>query len=669
MSTSTPSLRENFRITLEEYPVENIGNGIEQNEAYAAICNTIPQIVNKIVEVDYLRPKGSCGQGRWTSIPWMGVFDPQETTSTREGIYVVYIFEPTQKRVSLTLNQGVTQLMKSEGRAAAKEELRRRASMIRDQIDLEGFEAEEIVLPDASSGPKLYGPGAIFHKTYSLPDLPNDQTLKNDLIEITNKYSEWTTKFGSPVQERESTPQYASIAEATEKVITDLRQHEEPNWLESELTESILKQWSGALSGYNPNSEPTAEVHFLFDQIEALYEQSEDRLRTLVEDLNVGELNVLSPHETLFIVLFRDLQDSFGIRQNLSQEKFHLLRDREKTEEVPATLKSESKPRNADEILTQLRANGQLIFHGPPGTGKTYTARRFARWWINTISDTPKQEQLRFVTFHPSFNYEDFLEGLTAKKDDGDTVSYEIEDGIFKEICKDARTAYKESPDPDQAPPYVLVIDEINRGNLAKIFGETITQLELDKRLGADEEITINLAHSGKEFVIPPNLYLIGTMNTADRSIALVDAALRRRFGFLSFPPDYQVFSKEYDLTSKSPAFAELLNTSVAALQVINKNVLESGELGKGKQVGHSYLLGLESPLEIVNAWRYNILPLLEEYYFGELGRLQSTIFETESCALFDNELSEIAAFGEETLRAELKSLLNRTSQNYITLR
>ena len=674
MSVPTNSLRENIKVALEEYPTEDVGDGISQNGAYNAICNNIPRVAESVIENSQLRIKGSCGQGRWTSIPWVAVLDPRETTSTKNGVYVVYLFEPSENRVTLTLNQGVVDLKNEEGKRGAIDELRNRARQIRQQIDVEGFIAGEIELPNASAGPQLYGPGTVFYKRYSLSDLPEEDILQEDLRRVSSKYSDWVEQFGSPIGASEGgdgkTPEYEGVSDATDDVLEKLSHPGYDNWLESELTESILSQWSSALSGYGPNSNPTPEENFLYDQIENLYEQSEDRLASLAEELNVGTLNVLPPRQTLFVALIRDLQESFGIAQNMNQVKFRLLRDRDdeegETEEDPF----EDAPEldRAGEILTQLRSNGQVIFHGPPGTGKTYTARRFARWWIGSETASPKMEQLRFVTFHPSFNYEDFLEGLTAEKSEGGTVSYEYMDGAFKQICEDAEEAYDNTPEHEQAPPYVLVIDEINRGNLAKIFGETITQLELDKRKGAEEEITVNLAHSGEEFVIPPNLFVIGTMNTADRSIALVDAALRRRFAFLSFPPNYEVFGENYELVSADPEFASLLDLSVSAIQVINKNVLASGELGKGKQVGHSYLLGLETCSEIVNAWRFNILPLLEEYYFGELERLQSTIFETENCALFDDERSEVAKFDERLLRQELDNLLNRTSQSYSRL-
>ncbi|WP_050052179.1 McrB family protein [Halostagnicola sp. A56] len=165
----------------------------------------------------------------------------------------------------------------------------------------------------------------------------------------------------------------------------------------------------------------------------------------------------------------------------------------------------DKKPRETETIERQLQNTGQLVFYGPPGTGKTYTAQRFARWWLNQQpGHAPSSNQLETVTFHPSFSYEDFLEGLTAEADEG-AVEYNIKDGVFKRICNRAEQAYhhaQQNEDVDEPPRFVLIIDEINRGNLAQIFGETITLLEADKRLGEEDEVEITLAHSGESFAL-----------------------------------------------------------------------------------------------------------------------------------------------------------------------
>ncbi len=888
MSTNpSPNISATLGSILREYPIEEAGSALYDHDVRDLLGAELPQQIESVIGEDHLEVHGSAGQGLWTSIPWVAVRDPEETESIQEGIYVVYLFEPQKERVFLTLNQGVSKVRSDRGMADAREVLQQRARDVREQIDPDGFTAGALEFEFASSRNQLYGPGTIFYKEYTLDDLPGPEQAKADLQVIVSSYSDLVSQ--QPRKDGGEAIEYDGITDATEQVTSKLDDYNRENFLDSELTESILEQWTDAMSNFGPNYEASSQDTFLYEQINGLFEHCEGRLQRSASDLNIGTVGSLSPAETLFTVLLRDLQASHGTRTNANHVKLGLIRSgrysteddeegtageeqdsqshelfqyfenenedisvwkftsygddyptiikhgaiqftesqlhdfeklstgdivlfyaaqetknddidssggglvgggiiaekttkneswwwneftgntdyryialfddlyltgdtaeidqtrsiqekdlatiskeikavkhnripiselhdlsqqhREKDfpaisvltnlhverpenhsfiEEVldrltarvtkitydredAATLQGAEKPLRADAIREQLTEKGQVVFHGPPGTGKTFTARRFARWWLNEQVDSPTQDQLRFITFHPSFNYEDFFEGLTAKEQESGAVTYEIKDGVFKEVCRDAERAYNDATDPSSAPPYVLVIDEINRGNLAKIFGESITQLEMDKRRGQDEEVTVELAHSGQEFTVPPNLYIIGTMNTADRSIALVDAALRRRFSFFSFQPNYDVLGEEYDITgglsdsvSDSVTFNGLLKRSIAALQVINQNILSSRELSKGKQVGHSYLFGLETTQDVVNAWKYDILPLLEEYYFGELDRLQDTVFETDDCGLFNSSTQEINEdFQEETLSRELDTLLDRTSQSY----
>ncbi len=352
----------------------------------------------------------------------------------------------------------------------------------------------------------------------------------------------------------------------------------------------------------------------------------------------------------------------------------------ESSEQLPAMLPAVDKPVMIDGVERQLTNTGQIVFHGPPGTGKTYTATRFAKWWINQQTPRPVDTRLRMVTFHPSFAYEDFMEGLAADTTSTGQVTYGYEPGVFKKIYRDAKDAY-EATDPDEtAPRYILIIDEINRGNLSQIFGEIITQLEMDKRLGQEEQVTLEWAHSGESVIVPPNLFLIGTMNTADRSIALIDAALRRRFSFHNFPPNTDVIIQEYDqFDSRAEIedfsedmklrFDTLLARSVRAVEAVNQNIVSQSDLTRGKRIGHSYLLGLDNIQEIVDAWKFNILPLLEEYYFGDFTRLRREVFNDErddtgpaiiTSNLFELSTGEVAEFTSDDLYRALDDLIQR---------
>ncbi|MFC5367240.1 McrB family protein [Salinirubrum litoreum] len=324
------------------------------------------------------------------------------------------------------------------------------------------------------------------------------------------------------------------------------------------------------------------------------------------------------------------------------------------------------RPPIADVVERQLDIAKQVVFYGPPGTSKTFEAKRFADWWVNERTEgEPTQSQVRSVTFHPSFSYEDFIEGLTADATDSGSVSYRVEDGVLKKIAENASDALRATEDGESPPPFVLIIDEINRGNLAQILGEVITLLEADKRDSFETE----LAHSGETFTIPSNLYVIGTMNTADQSIALVDTALRRRFRFIDFPPNMELVFGEYDTENTEPRSAvtersdavqpreRLLGASVLAVRTLNERILEAPQLGKGKQLGHTHLLGHDSAQELSDAWRYDILPQLEEYYFGQFDRLRDELLRETGDRLVDWDTERIRSFDVHDLYSALCDL------------
>jgi len=213
-------------------------------------------------------------------------------------------------------------------------------------------------------------------------------------------------------------------------------------------------------------------------------------------------------------------------------------------------------------------------------------------------------DYMRFVTFHQSFAYEEFVEGLKPVTTDDGQVLYRVEDGIFKELCRRAQN------DPDHK--YLLVIDEINRANIAKVFGELITLIEDDKRLEEEHEITVQLPYSKETFGVPENLLILGTMNTADRSIALLDIALRRRFTFVEQMPDPSLL-KSVDGVDLS-ALLDQLNRRITAL------------LGRDYQIGHSYLMGIETVEALHFAWYRQIMPLLQEYFYNDWERLKAVV-------------------------------------------
>ena len=256
------------------------------------------------------------------------------------------------------------------------------------------------------------------------------------------------------------------------------------------------------------------------------------------------------------------------------------------------------------------------ILYGPPGTGKTWNTVNYALVIIEKKSldelereDRPEVKRrfdelrgggrIAMVTFHQNFSYEDFIEGIRPDLDDGksENITYRLFDGVFKEIAKDAREKSQET--------YVLIIDEINRGNIAKIFGELITLIEPSKRLGQDDEAKVTLPYSKNEFGVPDNLYIIGTMNTADRSIALLDTALRRRFEFVEMMPDSSHEGISTDIEGVN--CQELLATMNKRIRFL---------LDREHQIGHTYFMDVEGIDSLAMTLKNKIIPLLQEYFY-----------------------------------------------------
>ena len=249
-----------------------------------------------------------------------------------------------------------------------------------------------------------------------------------------------------------------------------------------------------------------------------------------------------------------------------------------------------------------------VVLYGPPGTGKTRDALLFAKKWrLHFGEDAVSQ-----ITFHPSYCYEDFVEGFRPTQDGS---GFHLKDGIFKNVCNTAKS--------DSNKKYLLIIDEINRGDVARILGEMITILEGDKR--GPDYATI-LQQSGESFFVPENLYILGTMNTADKSISLMDLAIRRRFLFIPCNTNPDIFNEDKQF------YAEIQGIDLSKLLIgINQKLMESG-VDRDRLLGHSYLLIPQNdsdPVEtLTNRIRYEIIPIVEEYCYADRTLMKNVLGE-----------------------------------------
>lgn len=268
------------------------------------------------------------------------------------------------------------------------------------------------------------------------------------------------------------------------------------------------------------------------------------------------------------------------------------------------------------DILAGLLKNKKnIILQGAPGVGKTFSAKKLAYSLMGKEDDS----KIELIQFHQNYSYEDFVMGYRPQGSD-----FVLKKGIFLQFCEKAAQ--------DQENEYFFIIDEINRGNMSKIFGELLMTIEKDYR-----ETEVKLAYSGEKFSVPKNLYIIGMMNTADRSLAMIDYALRRRFSFFEMQPG---FLTEGFLKYQRKLNKETFNKLISQIIEINKEIVKDHSLGKGFQIGHSYFCSKERE-ECTIEWmrsvvEFDIIPTLSEYWFDDPEKLDTC--EKELRGVFDDE-------------------------------
>ena len=251
-------------------------------------------------------------------------------------------------------------------------------------------------------------------------------------------------------------------------------------------------------------------------------------------------------------------------------------------------------------LVDLVRTKKNVILQGAPGVGKTYAAKRLAYSMI----EAKDPNRVKMVQFHQSYSYEDFIMGFRPSEE-----GFELKRGVFYNFCKEAEI--------DSENEYFFIIDEINRGNLSKIFGELFMLIEADKR-----GVELQLLYSDEKFSVPSNVHIIGMMNTADRSLAMLDYALRRRFAFFEMKPGFDTEGfREY----RKRLASEKFNRLISCVESLNTAIAEDESLGEGFYIGHSYFCNLKAATDqaLSRIVEYELIPLLKEYWFDEPAKVK----------------------------------------------
>ena len=625
-----------FKDIFENYQKDYEGPFDSSKTSYSLFKELDEHIKEMVNSDDNLETHWSVGKGNWTQVPWFAVRDRRTKSSAQKGIGIVGLFKKDMSGLYLCIAQGTTQPLKDYGKKGGEEFLLEQAEKVRDIVKYlkdKQFKLDNEIDLKATGGVALtYKPSVCVHKYMSAGYDFNGQFIE-DLLDLVKAYKDVVAKNLDFTSENNLKKNHWVIA-------CGINSNQWDNFKDNNL---VAIGWDslGDLSKFKSKQE-------IFEKLKDERSENDPDPRNdalccydFVNSMKVNDI-VFVKKGTSKLVAYGKIIGDYKYDENLSEYRnirsveWINIKENEidpitgKTltnfnkypETVEKYLKLMANDNNKDlelnelkdtffseeffnNIIDTLKVKKNIILQGPPGTGKTFISKKLAE------RITGKKENIFSIQFHQSYSYEEFVVGYKPNSEG----NFALQKGSLIQICEKAKQNENEN--------FVMFIDEINRANISKVFGELLSLIENDKR-GPENAVKILYSENDINFYIPSNLYFVCAMNTADRSLKMVDYALRRRFSFFEFKPEFDKPEFKNFLKDKN-VNAKTIDRIVNNISKVNQQISDDNfELGDGYCIGHSYFCPKgNSSDSFGDQWyeqiiEYEIKPLINEYYFDK---------------------------------------------------